>query len=66
MEVADAASLALLSNLREGIEKVRLVEKRCGAESWFQFIHGNVSFFILENPEAEVRNVGRLSFQGRL
>lgn len=58
MEVADATSEVLLSNFREGYDKVALVKQRYGAEPWFKHIHGNVSFFILEKPEAEVRDVG--------
>lgn len=64
MEVADATSEVLLSNFREGYDQVALVKQRYGAEPWFEFVHGNVSFFVLQKPEAELRDVGPTLFPG--
>jgi len=58
MEVADATAAVLLSGFRDGYDKVDAVRARYGKEPWFAKVHGNLSFYILEHPEAEVRKVG--------
>jgi len=58
MEVADATSAVLLSNFREGYDQVEAVRRKYGKEPWFPFLHGNVSFLILERPAAELKELG--------
>ena len=58
MEVADATAAVLLSGFRDGYDEVAAVRVKYGREPWFAKIHGNLSFYILEHDEAEVRNVG--------
>jgi pimeloyl-ACP methyl ester carboxylesterase len=58
MDVADATAAVLLSDFREGYDKVAAVRARYGSEPWFKYVHGDVSFVILEKTEAELRAVG--------
>lgn len=64
MEVADATAEVIVSNFREGYDKVAAVKQRYGNEPWFKFVHGNISFLILEKSEAELREVGPTLFPG--
>ncbi|KRD34064.1 hypothetical protein ASE35_09965 [Lysobacter sp. Root916] len=64
MQVADATAAVLESDFREGYEQVARIKQRYGAEPWFKFVRGNVSYFILEKPEAELRSVGPTLFPG--
>ena len=58
MEIADATAAVLLSDFREGYDKVDAVKKKYGGEPWFKYVRGNVSFVILEKSAAELREVG--------
>jgi uncharacterized protein len=58
MEIADATATVLLSDFREGYDKVDAVKKKYGGEPWFEYVRGNVSFVILEKSPAELREVG--------
>jgi uncharacterized protein len=64
MEVADATRAVLLSDFREGYDKVDAVRKKYGGEPWFKFIHGNISFLMLEKTPAELREIGPTLFPG--
>lgn len=58
MEVADATSEVLLSDFREGYDKVAAVKRKYGGEPWFKYVHGNVTFAILAKTPAELRELG--------
>jgi hypothetical protein len=58
LKIADATAEVLLSNFREGYDKVVAVRAAYGDEPWFKYARGDVSFFILDNPEAKVRDLG--------
>ncbi|MBC7989081.1 MAG: alpha/beta hydrolase [Luteimonas sp.] len=64
MEVADATATIVLSNFREGYEQLEAVKKKYAAEPWFKHVHGNFSFYLLETPEAVVRDQGPLLLAG--
>lgn len=64
MEVADATAEILRSGFREGYERLDAVRGRYGAEPWFARVRGNISFFLLENDEATLRDVGPTLFPG--
>ena len=64
MKVADATSVVLLSNFREGYDQVDAVRRMYEKEPWFALLHGNVSFLILEHPAAELRELGPTLFPG--
>lgn len=64
MEVADATAAILLSNFREGYEQLEAVKKKYSAEPWFKHVHGNITFYLLENPPEVVREQGPLLLAG--
>jgi hypothetical protein len=57
MQIADATAAVFLSDFTEGYDKVEEVKKKFAAEPWFKFVHGNISFVVLEKPPAEVRKI---------
>jgi pimeloyl-ACP methyl ester carboxylesterase len=58
MEVADASEAVLVSNFREGYDRVDAVRAKYGSEPWFKYIHGNFTFAVLEMPHDELREKG--------
>jgi pimeloyl-ACP methyl ester carboxylesterase len=64
MEVADATAVVLTSDFREGYDKVAAVRAKYGGEPWFKQVRGNVSWLILEMPEAKLREIGPTLFPG--
>lgn len=58
MEVADATAAILLSDFREGYDKLEMVEKKYGAEPWFKYVRGDVTFALLASPPAKLRELG--------
>jgi dienelactone hydrolase len=58
MEIADATAAILLSGFREGWDGLARARARYGAEPWFRHVRGNVTFLLLERPEAELRAEG--------
>jgi uncharacterized protein len=64
LEVADATGAVVLSQFRDGYDKVDAVRKRYGDAPWFKAIHGNISFLMLEKTPAELRELGPTLFPG--
>jgi pimeloyl-ACP methyl ester carboxylesterase len=64
MEFADATDTILLSNFREGYEAFEAVRAKYAKEPWFPFIHGNVTFFLLEKTPAELKDLGPRLLEG--
>ena len=58
MEVADATAAIIRSGFRDGYEQLAKVRGRYASEAWFKKVHGDFSFFLLEMPEATVRERG--------
>jgi len=58
MDVADATQELLLSDFREGYDKVAAVKAKYGAEPWFKYVRGDVSYVLLAKDEAELRKLG--------
>lgn len=58
MHVADATAAIVASGFREGYDQLAAVRARYGDEPWFKHVRGNISFFMLDNPEAAVREQG--------
>jgi uncharacterized protein len=52
MDVADATSVVLLSDFREGYDRVEAVRRKYESEPWFRYLHGDVSFLILQRSPA--------------
>lgn len=58
MEIADATEAILLSGFKEGYERLDAVRSRYQREPWFRWIHGNITFALLEMPQAQLREQG--------
>jgi hypothetical protein len=55
MKVADATATIIRSDFRGGYDQLAAVRAQYAKEPWFKHVRGDVSFFILDTPEAEVR-----------
>jgi uncharacterized protein len=64
MEIADATAAILLSNFREGYGQLEALKKKYAGEPWFRHVHGNITFYLLENPPEVVREQGPLLLAG--
>jgi len=58
MEIADATSAILLSDFREGYDRLDAVRARYGNEPWFKYVHGDITFALLGMSEAQLREQG--------
>ena len=58
MEIADATATILLSDFREGYEKLDALRAKYGNEPWFKYVHGDITFAFLEMSEAQLRENG--------
>lgn len=58
LEIADATEAILVSNFKSGFDRLDVVRAKYGNEPWFKHVHGNFTFFVLQFPEAEVRERG--------
>lgn len=58
LEIGEATEAILVSNFKSGFDRLDAVRARYGNEPWFKHVHGNVTFFMLELPESEVRERG--------
>ena len=58
LEVGAATEAILVSNFQSGFDRLDAVRARYGHEPWFQYVRGNVTFFMLKLPESEVRERG--------
>jgi len=58
LQIADATEAILLSNFKSGFDRLDAVRAKYGNEPWFKHVHGNITFFMLQFPEAEVRERG--------
>jgi len=58
MEVADATEAVIVSNFKEGYDRVDAVRAKYGSEPWFEHVHGNFTFAVLGMPHDELRQKG--------
>ena len=58
MEIADATAAILLSDFREGYDRLDAVRARYGNEPWFKYVHGDITFALLGMSEAQLREQG--------
>jgi uncharacterized protein len=58
LEIGDATEAILVSNFQSGFDRLDAVRAKYGNEPWFKYVRGNVTFFMLELPESEVRERG--------
>ncbi len=58
MHIADAVSAIVVSDFRKGYDQLAAVQAEYGNEPWFKYVHGDIAFFLLETPEAKLREEG--------
>jgi pimeloyl-ACP methyl ester carboxylesterase len=58
MEVADATAEILLSDFREGYDRLDAVRAKYANEPWFKHVHGDITFALLEMSQAQLRERG--------
>ena len=62
MQVADASAAILESDFREGYDRLDALKRRYGGEPWFRYVRGDVTYALLSNPPAMLREKGPLLF----
>jgi uncharacterized protein len=55
MEVADASAAILMSGFTQGYDRLDAVRAKYGTEPWFKYVHGDISFVLLQMPHDEAR-----------
>lgn len=58
MEIADATAAILLSDFREGYDRLDAVCARYANELWFKYIHGDITFALLQMSQDQLRKRG--------
>jgi uncharacterized protein len=58
MEIADSTAAILLSDFREGYDRLDAVRARYAKEPWFKYVHGDITFALLGMSEAQLREQG--------
>jgi len=58
MKVADATAAIIRSGFLDGYEQLASVRASYASEPWFKHVRGDISLFILDTPEAELRQKG--------
>lgn len=53
--VADATAAIIDSNFTEGFDRLEALKAQYGKESWFAFVRGNFTSYLLSTPEAVAR-----------
>lgn len=66
LEIGAATEAILVGNFASGFDRLDAVRAKYGNEPWFKYVHGNVTFLMLELPEAEIREQGPKMFRGVL
>jgi pimeloyl-ACP methyl ester carboxylesterase len=64
MKIADATATIILSGFRDGYDQLAAVRAKYDKEPWFQYVHGDVTFFLLDTPEAKLREQGPVLLSG--
>ena len=64
MQIADATTMIIRSGFRDGFDRLAALRSQYAGEPWFKHVHGDFSFFLLETPEADVREQGPVMLAG--
>lgn len=64
MQLADATAAILRSDFRDGYDRLAALRTQYAGEPWFKYVHGDFSFFLLETPEATLREKGPVMLAG--
>ncbi len=64
MHIADAVSAVIASDFRKGYDQLDDVKAKYGKEPWFKYVRGDIAFYLLETPEAKLREEGPVLLAG--
>ena len=64
MHIADAVSAVIVSDFRSGYDQIDAVKAKYGKEPWFKYVRGDIAFYLLETPEAKLREQGPVLLAG--
>lgn len=64
MHIADAVAAVIVSNFSKGYDQLAAVRAKYGKEPWFKYVHGDIAFYLLETPEAKLREQGPVLLAG--
>ena len=64
MHIADAVSAVIVSDFRSGYDQLDAVKTKYGKEPWFKYVRGDIAFYLLETPEAKLREEGPVLLAG--
>lgn len=64
MEIADATAKIVDSNFTEGYEQLDAVKRKYGSEPWFKSVRGNITWYLLAQPEETIRREGPRLLEG--
>jgi uncharacterized protein len=64
LEIGTAAQAIVRNRFRSGYDSLRAVMAKYKNESWFRFVRGNITGFVLQTSEAELREKGPCLFAG--
>ena len=64
IHIADAVSAVIVSDFRSGYDQLDAVKAKYGKEPWFKYVRGDIAFYLLETPEAKLREEGPILLAG--
>src|SRR5581483_3839564 len=64
MKIADVTATLLLSGGAEGYDRLAAMKAQYGHEPWFKYVHGDITFVVLQTPEAVLRKEGPAMIAG--
>ena len=64
IDVADATAAIIVNGFRDGYDQLAKVRAKYGDEPWFEHVRGNISFYLLDTPEATAREEGPAILSG--
>ncbi|HKZ10825.1 MAG TPA: alpha/beta hydrolase [Rhodanobacteraceae bacterium] len=64
MHIADAVSAVIVSDFRKGYDQLDAVKAKYGKQPWFKYVRGDIAFYLLETPEAKLREQGPVLLAG--
>ena len=63
-EITDAIAAIIVSGFRDGYKQFDAVKAKYAHEPWFKYVHGDITFFFLQTPEAKLREQGSVILAG--
>lgn len=62
--LSDAVAAIIVSDFRNGYDRLAAVRAKYDKEPWFKYVHGDITFYFLRTPEAKVREEGPVLLAG--